>query len=358
MVNLDNQTECLALDSGQVGLAISLLPDQLSQVLQDFRHQPNWRLDKPINKVVLNGMGGSNLGARLIISALADKLPVPLLIEPGYTVPGYVDSQTLYIISTYSGTTEEPLSVIDEVQRRGAQLAAITADYPGNQLAEKARQHNWPAHIFNPQHNPSGQPRLGLGYAIFGLLGLLSNCQLFDFDLAAAADLVTELQAANQHWRPETPLADNDAKQLAQQLRGRQVWLIGPDCLAGNLHILRNQINETSKNLANYLTVPDLNHYAMEGLSFPANIPETVAALSFKVTGLSDRLTKRLILTDEVLEQNHLPVYNYQAAAASRLGQALEILAFGSWLSYYLGLLNGVDPVKIPWVDLFKKKLA
>lgn len=358
MVNLDNQTECLALDSGQVGLAISLLPNQLLQVLQDFRHQPSWKLAKPINKVVLNGMGGSNLGARLITSALANKLPVPLLIEPGYTVPGYIDSQTLYIVSTYSGTTEEPLSVIDEVQRRGAQLAAITADYPENHLAEKARQHNWPAYIFNPQHNPSGQPRLGLGYAIFGLLGLLSNCQLFDFDLVTATDLVTELQTASQHWRTETPLANNDAKQLAQQLHGRQIWLIGPDCLAGNLHILRNQINETSKNLANYLTVPDLNHYAMEGLSFPANISETIAALSFKVAGLPDRLTKRLILTDEVLEQNHLLVYNYQTAAASRLGQALEILAFGSWFSYYLGLLNGIDPVKIPWVDLFKKKLT
>ncbi len=358
MINLDHQAECLALDSGQVGAAIALLPDQLAQALSDIKNWPLYQLNQSINKIIVNGMGGSNLGARLIASALAEQLSVPLLIEPGYSVSGYVDQQTLYIISTYSGTTEEPLSVIDEVQRRGAQLAVITADYPNNQLAKMARQHNWPAYIFNPEHNPSGQPRLGLGYAVFGLLGLLANLGIINFDLNEADQLINNLQAINQNWLPSIPTADNDAKQLAQQLRGRQVWLIGPDCLSGNLHILRNQINETSKNLANYLTVPDLNHYAMEGLSFPTSIPETVAALSFKITGLPDRLTKRLALTDEVLEQNHLLVYNYQAAATNRLGQTLEILAFGSWLSYYLGLLNGVDPVKIPWVDLFKKKLA
>lgn len=358
MINLDNQTERLALDSGQVGAAIALLPDQLAQVLKDIKSQPTQQLTKPINKIVLNGMGGSNLGARLIASALAEQLTTPILIEPGYTVPGYVDSQTLYIISTYSGTTEEPLSVIEKVQERGAQLAVITADYPNNQLAQTARQHNWPTYIFEPKHNPSDQPRLGLGYAVFGLLGLLSGLKLFNFDTIAAEKLIDNLRSLSQHWLPEVPTADNDAKQLAEQLRDHQVWLIGPDCLAGNLHILRNQLNETSKNLANYLTIPDLNHYAMEGLSFPTSVPETIAALSFKITGLPDRLTKRLVLTDEVLEQNQLPVYNYQAVSTNRLEQALEILAFGSWLSYYLGLLNNIDPVKIPWVDLFKKKLT
>lgn len=355
---LDNQIERLALDSNQVGSAIALLPDQLTQVLQDINQLPKLKLNQTINKIVLNGMGGSNLGARLIASALSEQLTIPLIIEPGYSVPGYVDAQTLYIVSTYSGTTEEPLSVISQVQSQGGQLAVITANHPSNPLVDLANQHNWPAYLFNPQHNPSGQPRLGLGYAIFGLLGLLSRLDLFNFDTAQAKQLIDQLKQINQQWLPEQLTTDNDAKQLAQQLQDRQIWLVGPDCLTGNLHILRNQINESGKHLANYLTVPELNHYAMEGLSFPISVPETVAILSFKLAGLSARLDKRLNLTDTVFEQNKLPVFQYRAQSTNRLGQALEILAFGSWLSYYLGLLHGVDPVKIPWVDLFKAKLA
>ncbi len=358
MTILDNQTTRLELDSHQVGQAIELLPKQLLQVIADFKNRTPQKLQSPINKIVLNGMGGSNLGARLIASALADKLPLPLIIEPGYTVPAYIDEQTLYIVSSYSGTTEEPLSTVTEVQKRGAQLAAITADTEGNPLAQMARGNNWPAYIFTTKNNPSGQPRLGLGYAIFGLLGLLGTLDIMPFDLSTAETIVKQLEETGRRWLPEVPTEENDAKQLALQLQNRQIWLIGPDKLTGNLHILRNQINETSKNLANYLIVPELNHYAMEGLSYPTSVKETVAALSFKISGLSDRMIKRLDLTDEVLEENGLPVFNYRAQSVDSLGQALEILAFGSWLSYYLGLLNGVDPVKIPWVDLFKKKLA
>jgi len=96
----------------------------------------------------------------------------------------------------------------------------------------------------------------------------------------------------------------------------------------------------------------------MEGLSFPPNLSETMIILSFKIKGLPDRLERRLYLTDKIFKKNKLPVLSYPAQSASRLGEALEILALGSWLSYYLGLLNGVDPAKIPWVDLFKKELA
>ena len=355
---LDNPTKRLALDSHKVGESIALLPNQLTQVLDDIKKQPKLKLSRPINKIVVNGMGGSNLGARLIASILAEKLPLPLLIEPGYTVPGYVDRETLYIISSYSGTTEEPLSVIPELKKRHCQIATITADSPNNPLAHLARHNNWPAYIFDPRYNPCEQPRLGLGYATFGLLELLHQLQLYPWDIKIARQLVKELTKLNETWLPEKPTNKNKAKELATKLYGRQIWLVGPDCLNGNLHILRNQLNETAKNLANYLTVPELNHYAMEGLSFPTNLPETIIILSFKIKGLSERLEQRLYLTDKIFKQNKLPVLTYEAKSSSHLGAALEILAFGSWLSYYLGLLNGVDPAKIPWVDLFKKELA
>ena len=63
---LDNPTKRLALDSPKVGESIALLPNQLTQVLDDIKKQPKLKLSKPINKIVVNGMGGSNLGARLI----------------------------------------------------------------------------------------------------------------------------------------------------------------------------------------------------------------------------------------------------------------------------------------------------
>ncbi len=36
----------------------------------------------------------------------------------------------------------------------------------------------------------------------------------------------------------------------------------------------------------------------------------------------------------------------------------LEILQWGGYITFYLGMLNGIDPGKVPWVDYFKAQLA
>jgi hypothetical protein len=70
------------------------------------------------------------------------------------------------------------------------------------------------------------------------------------------------------------------------------------------------------------------------------------------------RVQKRARLTKEIVKKNGIPVISYELKGTTPLAQACELLQLGSWLSYYLGISYNVDPVKIPWVDWFKKKLA
>jgi glucose/mannose-6-phosphate isomerase len=51
-----------------------------------------------VTHIVVNGMGGSNLGANIIKTVFAKELQVPMTITPGYHVPGFVDHRTLYIL--------------------------------------------------------------------------------------------------------------------------------------------------------------------------------------------------------------------------------------------------------------------
>ena len=127
--------------------------------------------------------------------------------------------------------------------------------------------------------------------------------------------------------------------------------------LAGNLHTLRNQINECGKNYSSYLVLPDLNHYAMEGLVYPKANKKDIAFLFFDSKLFHERVQKRAILTKQVVKKNGINVLSYQLRGKTKLEQAFELLQFGSWLSYYLGMQNNVDPVKITWVDWFKKEL-
>jgi glucose/mannose-6-phosphate isomerase len=306
---------------------------------------------------VVNGMGGSNLGAQMIRTALAEELKAPIIIEPGYGVPAYVDKNTLYVISSYSGTTEEPISTYREAKKRGAKIMVITLNNPKTKLYKLMMRENIPGYIFKPEHNPSGQPRLGTGYTMFGLMVLLAKAGLYDVKVKDIENIIAEMEIRSRGLRPEEPTKNNKAKKLADEMMGRVPVLVGAEFLSGNLHIMRNQINECAKQFVTYLILPDLNHYAMEGLRFPEENKDNIIFIFFNSKFYYKRIQKRAELTKKVVEKNGVRAINYELTSKTKLSQAFEMLQLGSWLSYYLGILNNVDPVKIPWVDWFKEQL-
>ncbi len=346
------------LDSSRVAESIELLPDQMRQVLSDARlikiPYPYTR----ITQVVVNGMGGSNLGAGLVKAAWGDQIKVPITISPGYNLPAHVNKNTLYVISSYSGNTEEPLSTYREAKKRGAKIIAITAQGEKNKLARLMLRDDIPGYIFTPRFNPSGQPRLGLGYAVLGLAALLAKTGLFKIKKQEIKDIIAQLEIDSRKLKPESPLAVNSAKKLAAKLAGKIPVLVGAEFATGNVRVLRNQINENAKQFATYLVLPDLNHYAMEGLVHPASNRKNLIFLFFNSSFYTSRVRLRANLTEKIVRKNGLEAISYNLKKQTKLAQVFELLQIGTWLSFYLGILNNVDPAKIPWVDWFKKQLA
>ena len=55
---------------------------------------------------------------------------------------------------------------------------------------------------------------------------------------------------------------------------------------------------------------------------------------------------------------NGFDFVSYKVKGKTRLEQSFEVLLLGSYVSFYLALLNNLDPSPIPRVDYFKKELA
>lgn len=363
-MNLNNIKTYQKLDTGQVAKSISLLPDQLRQALEDSRlikipsgyTQSTPTLAKKITQVVVNGMGGSNLGARIIKSLLSDQLKTPIIIQPGYEAPAFVNKNTLYIISSYSGNTEEPLSAYVQAKKQGAKILAITEDSKNNKLKNLILKDNIPGYIFKPNYNPSNQPRLGLGYLIFGTMSLLAKAGVIKIKNEEIKNLIAKLEINDRKLRPSAP--NNPAKIIAQKLWQKQIIVVGAEFLSGNVHALRNQISENSKNFASYLTLPELNHYALEGLANPNSNKNNLIFLFFDSRLYHPRIQKRSQLTQQVIKKNKIQTIKYELKSHAKLEQSFEMLQLGVWITYYLGMLNQADPAKIPWVDWFKKQLG
>jgi len=357
-MDLDNQKQIKELDKGFVAESISALPEQISHLIEQAQEFSSPISQEEIDSIVLNGMGGSNLGIRLINSVMKDKLTVPILIEPGYEVPNYVGEKTLYIICSYSGTTEEPISTYEEAKRRGAKIILFSSDNQKSKLKEIAKKDNIPCFLFDPKFNPSNQPRMGLGYSVFSIIVTLNKMGFFDIEESEIEDTIKLLKEENERYIPEINLDNNLAKQIASTISGKIPTYITSEFLNGNGHIMRNQTNENGKHFAFMLDTPELNHYSMEGLAHPKKNTENLIFLIFNSELYHPRVQKRNQLTEKIIKENGIEVISHKLVGKTKLIQAMEMLQLGTWTTYYLGILNEVDPVKIPWVDMFKTELG
>lgn len=352
---LDDEKTIARIDAGNVRASIEALPDQIEVAWRDSRKVVVPASYRKADQIVVAGMGGSSLPAHLLNSIYGNAWRVPFSFFNGYHLPGSVGKNSVVVASSYSGTTEETLSCFKEAKKRGAKIIGLTSGGPLARLLKAAKA---PSYIFDPTYNFCRQPRLGLGYMTAGLMGLLSSFQKFGIDEEDVARLPDRLRHHSAAWATEAPPRVNSAKLIAHALAGTVPVIISAEHLAGNGHVLQNQIHESAKQFCAAFPLPELNHHLMEGLKFPDTMRATLGFV-FLDSGLySERIGHRVRATQKVLAKQGYGFNLWEATEPTRLGQAFEALQFGSWLSFYMAIQNRANPSDIPWVDFFKKELA
>lgn len=333
-------------DPNYVLASIEMLANQCSYI---------WELVKSINipedfksaeNITLCGMGGSRYGAYIIQNLYRDLLKVPVLNYGDYHIPAYFNEKSLFLLCSYSGGTEEPLSSAEEAIKKGGLVIGLTG---GGKAGELSKNHNFPVVLFDQKYNPSGQPRLGTGYMVFGIIALLAKLGYIQVTNEEISVAISELKSYQEVIKAK-------AKEITQKIYGHIPVYIAAEFLNGNTHIMRNQTNETAKSFAAFSELPELNHHLLEGLKKPADKKLFVLFISSDL--YSHKLKKRQELTKDVVEKNGATLDEYRPEGSSKLSQMLNVLSFGGYLSFYLALLYKEDPSIVPWVDYFKEQLA
>lgn len=346
MIDLTNLEEIKKLDPKDVYGSTGMFVAQCRQISEAYFGKEFFSDDyKKIKNIVVCGMGGSAYGGHIAQTLFEKEIKVPVIVNSNYHLPGFADSDTLVILASYSGSTEEVLSCGNDAKSKGIKIAGFTS---GGKLGEFLKD-KYPCFVFDAKHNPSGQPRLGTGYMVVSMITLLSSLGVVSVtsdDLKKAIDEVENSQVEIKKLSMD----------MAKNLQGQIPIIFAAQHLVGNSHIIRNQFNETSKSFSAYEDLPELNHHLMEGLKNPGDKKLHVIFLS---SGLySDLLKKRVSLTQDVVDKNNIEWSEYKPTGSSKLAQVLQTLSFGGYLTLYLALLYGQDPSVIPWVDYFKKQLA
>jgi len=351
---LDDIKKIKKLDKVNVLGSIEELGLQCNQAWNDIEQiniPDNYR---KINKIVFSAMGGSALGAYVTKSLFLDSLMVPFEIINDYHLPPYIDESTLVILSSYSGTTEETISCAKDALEKRAKIIGMTT---GGKLAEILKEKKLPSYIFEPKFNPSNQPRLGMGYSIFGQIALFNKLGLIKINKNEKELLEKAINKGNKLYGIESVYSDNLAKKLAIKWTNKIPIIITAEFLTNVGRVLRNQINENSKSYAAFHEIPELNHHLMEGLKYPENNKKTLTILLLESQFYSQKIKTRLKITEEVIKKNGISSDNIFLTSNSKISQVFEAIQLGSYINFYLAVSYNIDPSKIPWVDYFKDQL-
>ena len=304
-----------------------------------------------IQSIVVAGLGGSAIGGDLVRSYLADSLGVPMSINRTYSLPGFVGKNTLVIASSYSGDTEESLSMFADAKARGAMIVCITT---GGKIAGLAAENKLPLITL-----PKGfQPRAGLAYSFVPILLLLEKLGFTSGEMANIEDAAKTLDTLAARYSTHSSDA-NTALALATKLNTKIPVIYSSNDVIDTVNLRwRGQIQENAKHVAFGNILPEMNHNEINGWDHPRSVLDTFAVIFLRsMADEHERVAKRFDILKDVIHQRSIAIEEHSSEGATRLARMFSLVSLGDWVSYYMALLSGVDPSPVPVISFLKKKL-
>jgi glucose/mannose-6-phosphate isomerase len=350
-MDLNNWLAFKTLDPEDMLSNIDGLPDQLEKAWQlgNSLPLPAW---SGIERVVITGMGGSAIGADLLVAYSEASCTVPVLVHRDYVLPGWAKGpNTLVIASSHSGNTEETLSAFADATQKGCSRLAIAT---GGALAKAAQETG--AALWTFDH--WGQPRAAVGFSFGLLLAAFTRLGLIPDPRQELAGAVQAMRAQQAHITAEVPIAQNLAKRQAGQLLDRWVTVLGSGILSPVARRWKGQISELAKAWAQFEFLPEADHNTLAGSLNPRELLAHTVVLFLKSPSDHPRNRLRLDYTSKVLMLDGLATDSYKAQGDTPLANLWTALHFGDYMAYYLAMLYEVDPTPVEALQKLKQELG
>lgn len=311
------------------------------QAIKDFPKQCKEALTLPkglsipgkISNIVILGMGGSAIGGDLLKTYMRNS-KIPVYVNRGYNVPGFVNNETLVFAVSYSGNTEETLQSYYDAHQKKAKIIAITSN---GVLEDECKE------VIKV---PSGmQPRAALGYLFFPMLGVLHNMNI----LRVRNDELNEMFEILK--KTDKFMADGEA--LSKKLRDKVPIIYASENLSAAAFRWKTQINENAKLPAFYNVFSEMNHNEIASYQF---IDKKFIPILIRDSNDNERIIRRMDVCKKIMEEK-VDVLEAHAQGKGMLARLFSTIYLGDFVSYYLALMNRVDPGPVDIIEGMKKKL-
>jgi glucose/mannose-6-phosphate isomerase len=309
-----------------------------NQIREAYKLGSDINFEGEINKVVIAGMGGSAIAGDILKTYLENS-QTQIQVSRDYELPKNVDKNTLVVISSYSGNTEETISAYKDALRKFCKIVMITT---GGKLSIMAKENRTPIIKI-----PSGMvPRAALAYGFFPMLKVMENIRV-------AGNCKKDVEHVAKSLEKEVfrdtglKLSEKLFEKIPIIYSNRKLWPIA--------YRWRTQLNENSKVLAIHHSFPELNHNEILGLK---NSKAKFHCVILRTDKEVHRISKRMEVTKELYRKSNIDVTEIALKGDTLLTRLFSFIHIGDWTSYYLALKYKTNPAETKAIEDFKKDLG
>jgi glucose/mannose-6-phosphate isomerase len=315
---------------------------QLERAIEIGENASITKSTMPIHNILVTGLGGSGIGGNIVSQIVEEKLKIPMLVNKNYFIPNYVNENTLVIVSSYSGNTEETLNALKTAFRKEAKIVCVTS---GGKIMEFARCNG----LDYIEIDGGMPPRACFGYSFVQQLFIL-------YYLGFLKDgFKKRLKHSIQLLKSEEPAIREEARAIAERLNNRIPIIYSDASYEGVAVRFRQQINENSKMLCWHHVIPEMNHNELVGWR---NDYGKMAVVFLRNSTDFERNQKRMDFTKNVAKFYSADVIEIWSKGESAIEKVLYLIHLTDWVSYYLADLRNMDAVEVEVISKLKNELS
>lgn len=343
-IDLDDLDLISRLDPSGMVEALNHFPDPL----RTRKYQSAFELGKGkrrFRSLVIMGMGGSASAGDVVLDWVRDDLRVPAFVHREPSLPGFVNSGTLFIAVSYSGETSETLRAFREAKARRAQLIGIGT---GGRLAELCTRFHLPF----IRVEPALAPRAALTQLVVATSTALEKVEAVESIGRGLEQAWRELLPLTGRCNAQIDMERNPAKRLAHSLLGHFLVLYSLQRMSSVARRFKNQLAENSKQVAKYEALPESCHNEIEAWqSSPAR------SLPVLIRDTGESSFERAIFEgfrSTIGSASSASPIDVKVSSEGVLSRLLCPILFLDYVSVYMALLRRVDPTPTRLIAKYK----
>ena len=327
------------IDSKKMFKIYDIWPDIAKESYEQEFSKPEFN---DIDHIVFAGMGGSGTMGD-VFSSILSKNDIHTSVVKGYLLPKTVDENTLVVVTSISGNTYEPLTILENSKNSQAKFIVFSS---GGMIKEYALKNKMNYQEIKMEHSP----RASLPKYIFSMLKTLES--VIPVKKSDVLDTISKMEIVRKNISSNNLNENNTSLNLAKWITGFPV-LYYPWGLQSAAIRFKNSLQENSKLHVITEDVIEACHNGIVSWERNSNMQPIL------IQGHDDyfKTIERWKILKEFFRDRKIKFFEIKSVDGNILSKIVNLVYLLDYASIYHAVLKKIDPSPVNAIDFVKARL-